>query len=505
MSLAGVQQPSTLWVPERRGSYGPVIIDWAESIGIAMDPEQRRDIDVMASFGPGGRWLTLETAIIEGRQNGKTKSVLLPIALADLFLFPPPPDPDRIIWTSHLMKTSLDTFGRVKQLIEGNAAMSRRVKEIVEAKSEQAIVMMDGSTFEFLARTAGGGRGLSMCKRIVFDEALFLRVDAMGALIPTMRAHPNPQLGYGSSAGRPDSDHLRSLQARGRRGGDASLTLIEYRADGSWENPGCVQGRRCSHLYGVEGCTLDDERQWRKANHAIDRGRMGVQFLRAETRALRQTPEGVLESGREMLGWEESGEDPGTRPILAEDWKATGVDPVTFPVPSGPPVFFLDVAPNGRSASIASAALSDNGVPHLELAAHRAGSDWLIARAVELKTNHPDAKFGGTKVGGVGALVPKLAAAGIELELFTEIEFARGCVHLANLAATKAFTHAEDELLTAALAGVAVRPVGDGLWVLTRKNPLIFVELSPFYAEIGAAWLLEKHRKHDYDLADSFA
>lgn len=493
-----VQQPATLWVPERRGSYGAEIIDFADAIGIQMDLEQRRDIDALASYGVGGEWLVPEAGVIEGRQNGKTKSELLPIALADLFGVLG--EPDRIFWTSHLMKTSMDTFTRVLELIDANAMLSRRVKDIVESKSEQGIFLNDGSSLEFLARTGGGGRGLGG-KRVVFDEALFLRVDAMGALLPTLRSRDNPQINYGSSAGKPESDHLRSLQARGRRGGDPSMILIEYRADGGWDKPGCLAGRKCTHLFGVEGCSLDDERRWRQANHAIGRGRMRVQRLRNERSTLCRTAEGVLEFGREALGWEEAG-GASTKRITSSAWAALAV-PATYPKPEGRPAFFVTIEKSGGSSTIASAAEGLGGIPHTELADHRAGTDWLMERMSELAERYPDAVFGAGAKGPVESMAPALQKAGIELELLTSAEQAQACGHVEKLMSglpdperpdrrLPAFTHSGDPIVTEAMAGYETRELDQGVWTLDWKKSE--GNIAPFAAEIGALFLLEKHR-----------
>jgi hypothetical protein len=59
-----------------------------------------------AVLRPGGKWVALEEAIIESRQNGKTTNVVLPVVLFDLFMLPP----DRIVWTAHLFKTARDAF-----------------------------------------------------------------------------------------------------------------------------------------------------------------------------------------------------------------------------------------------------------------------------------------------------------------------------------------------------------------------------------------------------------
>ena len=97
-----VVQPAHLWMPERRGSYGAEVVDLARVAGRVVDAEQELAIDAIASYGPGGKPLTLESGIVEARQNGKTNGVLVPIVLADLFLW----GADEIGWTAHLFRTT---------------------------------------------------------------------------------------------------------------------------------------------------------------------------------------------------------------------------------------------------------------------------------------------------------------------------------------------------------------------------------------------------------------
>jgi hypothetical protein len=499
---ADVQWPATLHHPPRLGSWGDEIVDWNRSMGVPIDAEQALCIDAHASYGPGGRWVALEAVQIEPRQNGKTAGVMLPLALADLWLFPARnADPDKVIWTAHLMKTALGTWKQIKTLIEANPEMSRRVKTLRESKTDQGIDFMNGWTFDLAARAGGGGRGLTKCKRIVFDEALYLEVTSIGDFVPTMRTHPNPQIGYASSAGKARSSQLRSLMKRGRARADETLSYAEYKADGSWSQPGCPAGRKCTHLKGVPGCRLGDEDQWRKANHAMRRGRIGLPFLRAEQNALRETPEGVLESGRENLGWEESGDDPATKPINPDDW--AGLTATAEVAPGERPVFFLDVSPESRSASVGVASMVEGGRRHVDLTGYRGGADWLVARAVELNKDHPGAVFAATDEGGASQFRPALAAAGLEVEWWTQREMARACVHTARLVHEEGFTHDGDPNVAKAVDAAVKRDIGDGLWVLTRKGPTAGDDLSPLYANIGALWLLEKQQGTEYDVTES--
>jgi len=509
-----LQQPAYLWVPERRGSYGPEIIDFADDVGIPMDVEQRRDLDVFASFGPGGRLLTFEQCIVEGRQNGKTSSVVLPLALADVFIFDDRDQIDRVIWTAHLMSTSLDTFTRIEQLINDNPWMKARIREIKKSKTEQSFHLKNGMILAFFARTAGGGRGLGG-KRIVFDEALFLASSPLGSLVPTLRARPNPQITYASSAGLAESVHLRSLMKRGRARGDRQLAYIEYRSTGSWSNPGCARDR-CTHLFGTPGCVFDDPEKWADANHAIRRGRMKLATVEGERMTLGHTPANVLEFGRECLGWEQEGSD-ADQVIDAAVWRESEVPKGFGPGPMRRPVFYLDVAPLGRSATIAGASDRQDGTgPHTAVKSHRLGADWVVEAAVQLLVKHPTTIFGGSTTGGIKAYLPALKKAGIEvhtgqgpvragsLVLFTDAELAAGCAHLLGLATTKPyrFTHSADPLFEAALEGADKKDVGDGLFIWTRRGEQL-VELSPLYGITGALWLLEVTRPEDYDVSRS--
>lgn len=492
-----LQQPSTLWVPERLGSYGPEVVDFADAIGIPMDPEQRRDVDALASYGPRGEWLTPEAGVIEGRQNGKTKAELLPITLADLFGVLG--EPDKMFWTSHLMKTSLDTFARVLELIEANAMLSRRVKEIVEAKSEQAIFLNDGSSLEFLARTAGGGRGLGG-KRVVFDEALFLKVDAMGALLPTLRARGNPQINYGSSAGKAESDHLRSLQARGRRGGDPGLILIEYKADGGWDKPGCLLGERCTHIFGVEGCFLDNEDGWRQGNHAIGRGRMRIQSLRNERSILCRTANGVLEFGREALGWEELGSETVSRPIPMALW-AKREDPGSLI--AGAITIGIEIPPDRHSASIGVAGFRDDGLSHVELAWTGSTSD-VVAQVVKMTKEQSlldilDGKVTRPAIVGdklaLGPLMPAFKAVDIVPVLMGPAELVEACGQLQDDFENDKIRHPGQQQLADMLALAVKRGVGDGGWLWGKRlSAAGGGDISGIPAVTNANWALSHHQ-----------
>lgn len=475
-------EPAHLWIPERAGSYGDEVVDLASLAGIELDPEQCLAVDAICSHREGGRWAALEACVIEGRQNGKTDGIILPVVLADLFLF----EADEIAWTAHLFKTTRKSFEAVKRIIEATTELSRRVKKISESNGEESVILASGASLQFLARSKGGGRGLGG-KRVVLDEALYLAAASLGALIPTLSARPNPQILYGSSAGVAESEHLRSLRDRGRAGGDPSLVYVEW----GTEKGGCTSGDACTHVPGAAGCKLDDEELWRKANPALGR-RITVEFVRDERRALPPA-----EFARERLGW---WDDPllEERPITSAAWSQLAKPRKRRPA-DVVPVFFVQVAPDSTMSAI-SAAYPVGGRPYVELADYRPGTSWVVKRCSELAEKFPDSMWAVEAAGAVGSELPALDDQGIAPEPFTVQDMGRACAHLQQLVADRTVAHSGDAAFSVAVSGAVRRTVGEGLWVFSPRKSS--VDVSPVTAAAGALWALERFDAN-YDVLDS--
>lgn len=465
--------PAHLWIPPRAGSHADEAIDLMALAGRELDEEQRVTVDAMLSYGEDRRWSAFETVRIEPRQNGKTGGELLTVVMYDLFLGPP----DRIVWTAHLLKTAMDAFNDLVQLIDGCPTLSKRVRDVITGKGNEAIVLHNGGRLEFMARSEGGGRGLGG-KRIVFDEALFLSAEAMGALIPTLAARSvtgDPQINYASSAAILRSDHLRTLRDRGRKGDDPSLVYVEHCAPGSWDEPGCEDGPDCTHLPGTSGCALDDERLWKLANHALGK-RISYTYVRRERRAM-PTPE---QFGVERLGWHV--EPAGVDQVSMQAW-ADCADADS--APTSRPVFMLDVSPGSRSAAILAAMYRPDGLPHLEVVAHARGVDWVPGRAAELKAHRP-LDWWIDPAGPAGALLPALRDVGIEPQQMTARDLGQACAAMAALIDQRALRHLNDPVLTKALASAGRRDIGDGLWAFSRRKSE--VDICPAVGAAGALY-----------------
>lgn len=483
--------PAYRWEPPgRRGSHGPDVVEFSAQIGHPVDAEQAAAIDTFTALGPGGKYLAFETCVIEGRQNGKTDRIVLPMTMYDFFVL----HVETVTWTAHLMDTTLATFKTVKRLIDGSPMLSRRVKSISESKSEQGIALMSGAEWDFRSRVAGGGRGRTG-DIWVADEGLILDAATVGARLPTLRSRPNPQARIASSAALATSQALRRLVARGRALNDSTLAYVEYCGPGSFAAPGCLTPN-CRHGYGTPDCILDREDLWHQASHAMGR-RISYAVMRSERKTM-----DPREFARELFGWHEEGLDV-EHPISSEDWTGTRINPLERQRrgdPGGRPVFVVDAAPGMRSASIGAGGFYDD-VPHAELAGSQFGSEWVVPRLVELKKAYPQALFALDSTGGAPALAPAATAAGVTVELLPSRDIYSAADHIAKLSVERAWTHTEDAVLDQAYAVAVKREIGEGAWDWGRRKT--DGDITPLKAITGVLWMLEKYRGATYDPLDS--
>lgn len=461
-------RPAHCWVPEHDSSEaGRDAVALAHASGLTLDPWQAWAVERILAE-KDGRLTAFEAAIIVGRQNGKG-SCLEALALNWLFL----EETELILWSAHEFKTANEAFRRMRTLIQGAPELWPLVNRITTANGDEAIELSSGQRLKFVARSKSSGRGFTGDK-IILDEAYDLSADHMAALIPTLATRPEPQVIYTSSAGMADSVILRGLRDRGRTGGDPSLCWLEW----------CAMPQEIDSS-GEAVYDMDDRTQWRAANPGIDTSRITEDFIAKERRAL--TSERFL---RERLGvWD--------KPELEQPLDFVKWGQLVFAgEPIGTPLFFIDCSPNLRSAAIAGAVLID-GKPHVSLADHRSGVDWLPLRIRQLRDRYPDARWQYEANGPASAFAERFTTIGIDVDKpVSSSDMCRGCAHLQKLVDEAGMTHSGDQALTAAITSAVKRETGDsGLWCWGRRKSM--GDISPLVAATGALWLLETSPSYD--------
>ena len=464
MTVASFLKPTWMTVPDWDYTLGGEVADLCAEVGFAPDGPQRLILDATFAM-KDDRPAAFEVVIIGPRQNIKT-GALKQIDLGFTFLMQLP----LVVWSAHEVSTSSQSFRDLVELIETHSFLERQVKRIYRPEGRERIELRkgngrpNGGEVRFKARTRSGGRGLTGDKTVL-DEGFALKSSHLGALLPVMMTRRHGQVIYASSAGMADSDVLRALRERGRRG-DRRLAYFEW--GDTRPNQGCVIGD-CDHATTNEGCVLDDRERWWQILPAL-----GTRVTEDAIADLRRSMPSE-EFAREVLGWWDepsSGED-----LSADEWMAIESDAA----PSGELSLAVDVGPNQVWSSIVACG---NGV--LEVVERRRGASWLTERMVELAARHPVAEFGLDPAGPVGALLPEFEREGLPIHLLDGKDAVRACGALVAGITDKTLSHRGEPELLAAIGGASRRAVGDG-WKWSRKDST--VDISPLVAATYAHWL----------------
>lgn len=461
-------EPAYFTHPEFAETLGGDVASLGEMVGFPPDPEQQLVLDAMFGLDRHGRRVALEVAVIGARQNIKTGLFKI-AALGEAFIVETP----LLVWSAHEFNTSQEAFRDLTQMIESTPDLDREVKQIHRGNGDEAIELLNGCRIKFKARTKAGGRGLSG-KRVVLDEAFALQATHMGALLPLLSAQVEPQVWYGSSAGLADSEVLRGVRDRGRKG-DPSMVYAEWCAEAACADP------KCEHRHGeVEGCALDDEANWQKANPQMGR-RIAVSTIRNERRAL--PPE---EFARERLGW---WDEPGVLEHIfgSVKWADCAVDPIDPPPTEGMAVG-LAVSLDREWASIGYAAPIGDRVL-VGVLDRRRGTGWLVEEAKRVANTY-DCRVVVDSKGPTADLLPELREAlGRRLHEASTSDVCDACASAYDRVQRRTLAHMSHPELDEAVRGAQRRPIGDR-WAIGRKTST--TDVSPLEAPVLAAWVLNQ-------------
>lgn len=458
-----MRDPAWRWVPEYDETYGDLAAEVGDQLGMTPDAEQRMILDAIFAESEPGVPACFEVGTVAPRQNLKTATLEI-AALTDVFVL----GVQLHVWTAHLFKTAKSAFEDMVRLVEGTDDFRRRCKKPRTANGDEAIELLTGQRIEFHARSKGGGRGLTG-DRVTLDEALFLAKAETGALLPILATRQSAQIRYGSSAGLATSDVLRRLRDRGRRGGDPRLAWFEWCAP---DDLRCAEPS-CLHEPGTDGCLLDREDLWERANPALDR-----RITRDTLRSFRRSMD-PAEFAREFLGW---WDDPSaTEPAFGPGfWEACST--LTPPdVPLG--ALAVAVSFDLTHACIGAAA-RDGDVTHLKPLQHGPGTGWVVERAKQLQDAHGHDVV--IDAGGPAAvLMEPLEQAGVRLRIMDTRDVLDACAHIYELVRERRARHMNYAELDVAVQGAVKRTVGDR-WAWGRRKSTS--DISPLEAETFAAW-----------------
>lgn len=462
--LLGAQRPRVSSSPPYVSSAGQEAAELAAAAGLVLDEWQRHVLEVALGERADGKWSAFEVGLIVGRQNGKG-AILEARELAGLFLF----GEQLILHSAHEFKTAQEAFRRVLGLIQNTPDLDKLVSRVRTSHGEEGIELRSGARLRFVARSTGSGRGFSG-DVVILDEAYNLPGQAMGALLPTMAARPNPQVWYTSSAGTDDSEVLARVKERGAADKPGRLAYFEWSAD--------------------PRADLDDQQAWADANPGLGI-RILPEFVEAERAAL---PE--MEFARERLGiWADGRREAAIDGVLWASLVDVDCDA------RSPVAFAVEINAERTKSSITAAIMRPDGVVQLESIDYKPGTAWCLDRLAALNADWKPIGVALNPSAPAGSLIPGLQALGIEPILISGREEAQACGAFYDAVVDKRVRHGNQAPLNIAVEQAVKRPMGEA-WVWHRRTaadigPLNGATLAhhvvashmPEQTEVWAEWI----------------
>lgn len=149
--LLGNQTPTLRYSPDYIETHGDKCAEMMERAGFPLLPWQKSVAnDWLARRGD--TWVSSSSGLSICRQVGKTRLCCGRIAWGMVAYG------EWCVYTSHLQKTSTETFEELRAIFESDA-LKKFVKVIKTALGREEIVLTNGARCKFLARTRNGGRG----------------------------------------------------------------------------------------------------------------------------------------------------------------------------------------------------------------------------------------------------------------------------------------------------------------------------------------------------------
>lgn len=463
--VLGAQRPRVLSVPARSSTErGDRAVELARRVGLELDPWQAFAVREALATREDGRWSAFEVGLVVPRQNGKG-AVLEAVELAGLFLF----GEELILHSAHEFKTAAEAFRRVLFWVENHDDLRSQVARVRTSHGEEGIELRSGARLRFVARSTGSGRGFTG-DRVILDESYNLGDEAMGALLPTLSARPNPQLWYTSSSGMLTSTQLRSVRDRGYAGDDPHLCYLEWSAE--------------------PDADPSDPAVWAQANPAMGL-RIDPDHIAREAAALAGPA-----FGRERLGW---WDEAGVASVIPpRTWAVCQSEEVV-----GDRVAFgFDVAVDRSASVIVAAGRTPSGGIGLEVVDARPGTDWVAARLAELAVRHRPLAVTATKAGPVTSLIPDVVTAleetDVPVETVAATDLGAACGRFYDLAMRTELRHRGDPVLSDSVAGAARRYLS-GAWTWERTK--VAVDAAPVVAATVAVSAFLEHEEDDSEPA----
>lgn len=437
-----------------------------------------------------------KVVLLVGRQNGKS-TVMQALTLWRMFV-------DRcnlVIGTAQDLEIAESLLRESYELAEEIDELKSEMGPLMRGAGKMSFRLKTGEQYKVKAASRRGGRGLSG-ELVLLDELREHQSwDAWAAVTKTTNAKERAQV-YGiSNAGDATSIVLRHLRKK------AHAQLGDPDGLNRDENPDVLVPEEDLEELDLAdddslgffewsappGCRLSDPDGRAQANPALGhRIREATLISDAAT-----DPEWVYRT--EVLCQWSDGSLEG--PFPPGSWDA-GIDAESQIV--GNVKACLDVSFDRTKTHIVFAGHREDGLPHVEVVASRAGTEWVRDWLTDPKRGDLiDAITGQGRGAPVSGLLQELKEAGLPVIEWQGPDLTNGSGAFYDLVRANGIRHLPQPLLDVAAATAVTKPAGDGWLWDRRRSP---TDIGPLIAATGAVWLLnrptEAPKRSKYEDAD---
>lgn len=228
--LLGRQEPRVRLEPRRSSAFedGDDACFLASRYGLTPDPWQSVVVAAWLGRKPDGLLAAGRCGLSVPRQNGKN-AILEVVELFKIVVLG-----RKVLHTAHEVKTARKAFVRLRSFFENPRQwpeLAALVQDIRQTNGQEAIVLTNGGSVEFVARSRGSGRGFTV-DDLVLDEAQELTDEQLEALLPTISAAPSgdPQIIMTGTPPPPNADGapFKRMRTSGVEGRDRRLAWHEW-------------------------------------------------------------------------------------------------------------------------------------------------------------------------------------------------------------------------------------------------------------------------------------
>lgn len=477
----------------REASYGYAVIDWAAERGYPLDPWERWCMVHAGELLPNGLPRFRRVVVIVARQNGKT------LLLKVLILYWAYQESQRmILMTSTNLDYAREALFDTAEMAGAEPNMPKGIRrmdgiarpELRQANGQERITaprrrvdpddreseLIGGGTFKIATASGTGGRSLTIDKAVVDEVREHRSWDAYNAIKLAQNAVKDAQAWFISNKGDSRAIVLNGLRTTALSGRDRRIGIFE------WSSP--------------EDASPDDLGALRYANPNLGH-RIDVESLMGDAiTAMQEGGEALAMFKTEIMCIDV----PNLMPAIDLDaWGDCagpgGMDKLRTRV-----ACCLDVAPDGRHATLAAAAVDGDGIVRVEIV--RAWtSTHQLRRSLPLTLKRVKPKvFGWFPKGPAAAIAADLATPrqrrsqawpppGVEVrEIRTETEAV--CMGFEEIVRARGIMHPNDELLNQHVTDSRKEHHG-AVWVFARRvsEGEATTPIDATYAAAGAVHL----------------